>query len=172
MRRRDVLLLGAGAALAGCGFRPMYGENGAIETGPAAAELAAVRVARIPERNGQLLRRALEDRLPSPTGQGRYDLRVGVNFGVELEGFRRDGTPSRVRYIASANWYLFTMATPPVQVATGAERAFDAYNIPENQFFAADLSRDTMERRLMDQLAEDIVTRLAVVLIRQGAARA
>ncbi len=169
MRRRDFLLLGAGAGLAGCGFRPMYGESGPILSGPAAAELAAVRVARIPERNGQLLRRALEDRLPSPTGQGRYDLRVGLNFGVELQGFRRDGTPSRVRYTANATWYLFTMATPPVQVATGTERAFDAYNIPENQFFASDLSRDTMERRLVDQLAEDIVTHLAVTLMRQGA---
>jgi LPS-assembly lipoprotein len=94
----------------------------------------------------------------------RYDLRVGLSYGVEVQGFARDGTPSRVRYTASANWYLFDVGAPPRLLANGVERAFDAYNVPENQFFAADTAREATERRLVEQLAEDVVQRLAIRL--------
>lgn len=150
--------------LAGCGFEPLYGERTGLTT-RAAQELAKVRVAPISERNGVLLRRALEDRMPpGRASEIRYELRCGLTFAVDIQGYRRDGVPSRVRYTASANWFLFNTAIPPVLVANGTERFFDAYNIPENQFFAADASRDAMERRIIDTLAEDIVRRLAIVL--------
>ena len=147
--------------LSGCGFRPLYGPR---PQGAATASLAAIRVGLIAERHGQLLRRALEDRLRSGTAVARYDLRVGLSYGVEVQGFARDGTPSRVRYTASANWYLFDVGAPPRLLANGVERAFDAYNVPENQFFAADTAREATERRLVEQLAEDVVQRLAIRL--------
>lgn len=145
--------------LGGCGFRPMYGER---ESGSVTQGLQTVRVGLIPERNGQLLRRNLEQRLGSGGAQMRYDLRVGLAYGIDLQGFARDGTPSRVRITASASWFLYDAASPPRLVASGSERAFDAYNVPENQFFSADTSREATERRLLDQLADDIVRRLAV----------
>jgi LPS-assembly lipoprotein len=153
----------------GCGFRPLYGGDSAGSAAPAGAvgqELAAVRVALMPERTGQLLRRALQQRL-DPGGlapAARYDLRVGVSYNAEALGFRRDGTASRVRYIAVARWALFTMDSPPAQVVGGVERALDAYNLLDNQYFASDFSRDAAERRLADLLAEDIVRRLAMSL--------
>lgn len=151
-------------ALAGCGFEPLYGERSGLSI-RAAEQLAKVRVAPISERNGVLLRRALEQRIrPGRESEARFELRCGLTFGVDIQGYRRDGVPSRVRYTASANWFLFNTAIPPVLVANGTERFFDAYNIPENQFFAADASRYAMEQRIIDQLAEDIVVRLAVVL--------
>jgi len=166
---RRGLLAGASLALAGCGFTPMYGsaERASVAPeGPVGQDLAAVRVALVPERSGQLLRRALQQRL-DPRGQApaaRYDLRVGLQYTAEALGFRRDGSATRVRYTALAQWSLFTFASPPEQLASGVERALDSYNIPDNQFFAADFSRDAMERRLIDQLAEDIVRRLALQL--------
>jgi LPS-assembly lipoprotein len=148
--------------LSGCGFRPLYGPR---PDGATAPGLDAVRVGLIPERNGQLLRRELEERLGSRGGNAaRYDLRVGLAYGVELQGFARDGTPSRVRITATANWFLYDLNVPPRLIANGMDRAFDAYNIPENQFFSADTSRDATERRLVEQLAEDIARRLAVRL--------
>lgn len=123
-----------------------------------------MRVGLIAERNGQLLRRSLEERLRRGAAPARYDLRVGLAYGVDLQGFARDGTPSRVRVTASANWFLYDLNTPPRLLANGTERAFDAYNMPENQFFAADTARDATERRLVEQLADDIVQRLAVRL--------
>lgn len=151
-------------AVAGCGFEPLYGERSGLST-RAAEQLAKVRVAPISERNGVLLRRALEQRMrPGRESEARYELRCGLTFGVDIQGYRRDGVPSRVRYTATASWFLFSTAIPPVLVANGTERFFDAYNIPENQFFAADASRYAMEQRIIDQLAEDMVVRLAVVL--------
>ncbi|HWT07849.1 MAG TPA: LPS assembly lipoprotein LptE [Roseomonas sp.] len=156
--RRAILALPA-LALAGCGFRPMYGPR----PDSTAAGLETVRVGLITERNGQLLRRQLEQRLGrGGSAPARYDLRVGLAYGIDVQGFERDGTPSRVRITATANWYLYDTNAPPRLVAQGTDRAFDAYNVPENQFFASDAARDAAERRLMDQLANDIVQRLAV----------
>ncbi len=111
------------------------------------------------------MRRRLEEGL-APTGRGavtaRYDLRIGLSYSVELQGFRRDGFPSRVRFTATATWLLFDVAAPPREITRGTERAFDAYDIPENQFFAADVARDTMERQLIEQLAQQILERLAM----------
>lgn len=147
-------------ALAGCGFRPMYGDSPrALAT---TRGLETVRVGLIPERNGQLMRRRLEERLGTGGALPQYDLRVGLGYGIEQQGFRSDGSPSRVRITATAQWYLYDTNVPPRLVATGTERTFDAYNIPENQFFAADASRQATERRLVEQLSEDIVRRLAV----------
>ena len=155
--RRAILALPA-LALAGCGFRPMYGPRPEGAT----AGLETVRVGLISERNGQLLRRHLEQRLGRGSGPARYDLRVGLAYGIEVQGFARDGTPSRVRMTATANWFLYDTNVPPRLIAQGIDRTFDAYNVPENQFFASDTARDAAERRLMEQLANDVVQQLAV----------
>ncbi len=167
--RRSLLAAGAALTLPGCGFRPIYA-TGSGPSADVARELSAVRVARVPERNGQILRRALEERFATTGSQARYDLRVGVGFAAEIEGFRRDGTPSRVRFVATAPWSLFTMATPPVLLGSGTERAFDAFNLAENQFFASDNAREAMERRLVEQVAEDVARRLSVYFATRAAA--
>ncbi|MCO6415291.1 LPS assembly lipoprotein LptE [Siccirubricoccus sp. KC 17139] len=171
--------LGRRAALAGllgltgCGFRPLYGPVSALDggTGDIRAELAAVRVGPIFERQGQLLRRNLlrkfEDSAPGTPG--RYLLQVWVSSGVEVLGYRRDGTITRVRYTASGNWNLTTMGTPPQTIAASAipYRTLDSFNIPDLQFFAADSARDAMEARVADDLAEEIFRRVAVELRRR-----
>jgi LPS-assembly lipoprotein len=163
--RRAFIALGVPLLAAGCGFRPMYGQGSGPEDAKVAASLAAVKVGLITERQGQLLRRRLEQGL-APKGQEgvrpQYDLRVGLAYGFELQGFRRDGFPSRVRFNATANWFMFDLGAPPQEIARGTERASDAYDIPENQFFAADVARDTMERQLIEQLAQQILERLAL----------
>ena len=163
--RRALIALGLPLLAAGCGFRPMHGRSGLREDAQVSDALAAVKVGLITERQGQLMRRRLEEGL-APAGRGvvtaKYDLRIGLGYGVELQGFRRDGSPSRVRFSATAQWFLFDVAAPPREITRGTERASDAYDIPENQFFAADVARDTMERQLIEQLAQQILERLAM----------
>lgn len=143
----------------------MHARRGTEEDTRVAESLAAVKVGLITERQGQLMRRRLDQGL-APMGRGantaRYDLRVGLGYAVELQGFRRDGFPSRVRFTATATWLLFDVAAPPREIIRGTARAFDAYDIPENQFFSADVSRDTMERQLIEQLAQQILEQLAM----------
>ncbi|MCA3426547.1 MAG: hypothetical protein INF34_07580, partial [Roseomonas sp.] len=162
--RRALIALGLPLLAAGCGFRPMYGQGGGREDAQVSASLAAVKVGLITERQGQLLRRRLEEGLAPKGREGvrpQYDLRVGLGYGVEIQGFRRDGAASRVRFTATANWFLFEVGAPPREITKGTVRAFDAYDIPENQFFAADVARDTMERQLIEQLAQQILQQLA-----------
>ncbi|MDQ1081049.1 LPS assembly lipoprotein LptE [Pseudoroseomonas cervicalis] len=170
-RRLLALLAGAPAALAlsGCGFRPVYGPqdsvSGASAPAPVRAVLASTFVAIIPERSGQLLRRSLQQRLGAAgSAAPNYELRVGLQLAAEPEGFRRDGTASRIRYNAIATWQLVTLGPEPATRAEGTERAFDSFNIPDNQFFAADFSRDATVQRLVEQLANDIVLNLSVRL--------
>ncbi len=165
LSRRALIALSLPLLAAGCGFRPMHGRSGSREDTEVAAALAAVKVGLITERQGQLLRRRLEQGL-APNGRGavaaKYDLRVGLGYGVEIQGFRRDGFPSRVRFSATASWFLYDVSAAPREIARGTERATDAYDIPENQFFAADAARETMERQLIDQLAQQILEKLAI----------
>jgi LPS-assembly lipoprotein len=169
--RRAFLGLGTAGllGLSGCGFRPLYGSSGAA-SGPVAAEFGAIDVARIPERSGQLMRRALQQRLwAGGQSSPRYTLTAFPAFGVEPEGIRTSGLPTRIRFTGTASWWLTTKDVPPQAIANGAERSFDAYDLPDNQFFAADAARDAMMARLIDQMAEDIVARLAVRFREQGA---
>ncbi len=137
-----------------------------------ADELGAVRVGRTFERNGQLLRRALQQRLEDsrPGTPARYELRVGLTTATELQGYRQDGLISRVRVTMTSDFTMVRAEEPNEELLRGTARRFDAYNIPDLQFFAADVSREAMERRLVDALAEDIVRRVSLELRRRGQA--
>lgn len=163
--RRAFLTASLPLLAAGCGFRPLHGRRGGPEDAKVAADFASVKVGLITERQGQLMRRRLEEGL-APAGSGvvtaKYDLRVGLIYGLEVQGFRRDGFPSRVRFSATSNWFLYDVGAPPREITRGTERAFDAYDIPENQFFAADAARENMERQLVEALAQQILEKLAI----------
>jgi LPS-assembly lipoprotein len=166
LTRRGLLSAGAALALSGCGFRPLNAPVAAADSpDDVAVQLAAVRVGLVPERNGQLLRRALESRLAArnrTSPAARYELRVTLLPGSEAQGYRRDGSPSRVRTTITAPWTLSTLSVPPEQVITGTARAIDAYNIPDNEFFAAIASAEAADRRMIDRVAEDIILRLTL----------
>lgn len=175
MSSRRALLALPLLALGACGFRPLYGPQG-NGAGVAANEprlrdsLASVRVGIIPERNGQLLRRALQRQLEGNTSgvQARYDLEVSLVNATEILGFQTDGLATRVRIIATANWVLATMGVPREVVDRGTARTMDAFNLPNLQFFASDASREDMERRLIAELSERVTLGVAVALRRRA----
>lgn len=172
---RRALLCGGGAGLAfllsGCGFRPLHAplESTAGEV-PAdvQAELAAVRVGPIGERYGQMMRRDLQRRLEgnAPGTPARYLLNVGIGLSAEVLGYRRDGTISRVRYTARGEWTLTTQSVPPRIIGQSALpfRTIDSFNVPDLQFFSADTSREAMERRLAEVLADEIAREVTFAL--------
>lgn len=168
---RRALLGAAGLlGLSGCGFRPLHGPIAGADgsTSDLAAELAAVRVGPVYDRTGQLLRRNLQRRLEdsAPGTPARYELNVSYVPGVEVLGYRRDGTITRIRYTFTGNWELATLSVPPQPVARAAIpfRTFDSFNIPDLQFFSADSARDAMEARAMETLAEEVTRQVAMAL--------
>ena len=70
MRRRRLLALVSGVTLSGCGFQPVFMPTASGKAGVAQRELAAVHVNLIPDRPGQLLRQALQQRFE--TGQRQF----------------------------------------------------------------------------------------------------
>ena len=159
--RRRLLVLAACLAASACGFRPLYlpAEAGG---GGAASDLAAISVDVMPERSGQLLRQALQQRLEGSGGAAqRFTLTAGLVIGGEGIGVLPDNSVTRVRLIGNANWYL--RATDPARtlVTSGSARATDSFNVINQQYFFADLNNDATQRRVIEVIADQITLQLA-----------
>ncbi len=162
--RRRSMLAGLGLApLVGCGFEPVYRRTASGNPGPAARELAEIHVLLIPDRPGQLLREALQQRFQG-AGSGaerRYDL--GVVFWIAGEGIAilPDNTNTRTRLIGRANWTLVARDSAHTKIIDGTARALEGVNIFDTQYFAGDLETEQVTARLADQIADEITLRLA-----------
>ena len=157
-------------ALTACGFQPVYMPTATGKPGVAQRELASVSVGIIPDRPGQLLRQALQQRMASDGGgQRRYDLRVTYWIAGEGVSILSDSSATRLRLTAYANWTLVSNDTAQVRLTNGQARAIDAMNVFDQQFFALDLQNETVQQRLAEQVAEQITTQLALWFREQAA---
>jgi LPS-assembly lipoprotein len=172
LARRQMLALATGATLSGCGFQPVYMPTASGSAGVAQRELAAIEVAIIPDRPGQLLRQALQDRLAMGASgvARRYELHVG--FGISGEGIaiQPDTSPTRIRFIGNATWNLVAQDPGRTQLTNGYATTVDALNIIDTQYFAADLSSEAIQRRMAESLADQITIQLAAYFRRRAAA--
>ena len=163
--------VGSLLALAGCGFQPVYMPTASNKPGPAQRGLASVYVAIIPDRPGQILREALQERLGDDAGTpAAYDL--AVTFGVSGEGvaIEANDIATRLRLIGNANWRLMDHDAKRTVLTSGTARALDGVNIFDSQYFAADLEVEAEQRRIAENLATQIATQIAI-WFRQQAAR-
>ncbi len=156
--------------LASCGFRPVYGPSKAGGPGPAQTELAAVNVALIPERAGQLLRQALQERFERAgiAAAPRYDLVVAYGVAAEAIAIQPDTSSSRTRVTGTATWKLLAQDAQRTTLASGIARDEDGFNIFNEQYFAADLESETVQRRMAEAVADQITMRLAAYFDRQS----
>lgn len=160
--RRGVLAMLAATGLGGCGFQPLYGNS--PESGAVLDRLAEINVQLIPERVGQLMRQSLMARLERG-GAGaarRYDLAVQLSITMDPIAIQPDNSTSRVRLVGTANWVLTAKDAQRRTITSGAVREVDGYNIVNQQFFAAELTSNAVQRRMTDALAEQITTQLAL----------
>lgn len=158
------MAIGAGAALSGCGFRPVYGPgpNGAL--GQAAAGLAEINVPPLPERSGQILRQFLQQDfdIGGPGGVKLYEL--VVSYGVSSEGIaieRANSIATRVRYVGNASWSLVSADAQRKTLTSGHARSYDAFNPIDGQYFYTDLAGEQTQQRLAQAVAEQMTLQLA-----------
>jgi LPS-assembly lipoprotein len=154
--------------LGGCSIHPLYAPN-AFGTADATAltvqqQLRQVQVSLIPERDGQLLRLALQNRLDAGD-QGtfsRYTLSMNYSISESGLGLLGDNTTTYARIVAVAKWSLSTqdLSTQNILV-TNTAQAVDGLNQFDNQPFALTLETDTVHKRLAEAIADQIVARLA-----------
>ena len=167
--RRAFLAGGGAAVLGGCGFRPLYlpeGGSGSV----ASTELAAVYIPVMPERAGQLLRQALQQRMDGP-GLGvakKYDLITSPAISGEGIAIQRDSSTTRIRLNGSAAWTLRLLNLEHTVLTSGNSRIVDGYNILSNQFFAADMESEAAFRRITSALADQIVLQVGIFLKRRA----
>jgi LPS-assembly lipoprotein len=175
MRRRRLLgfggaALGAGVLgpLGGCSPHPLYAPDAFGTSDPQSqtvqAQLRQVQVALLPDRTGQLLRAALQSRLQAGESPEytRYNLAVSFDIAQIGLGIQNDSTITYIRLIATAPWSLSSQDNPkhPILVSNTAEAA-DSLNTFDNEPFGQELETNTVEARLADAIADQIVTRLA-----------
>jgi LPS-assembly lipoprotein len=166
--RALALLLAAALPLSACGLQPMYAGGG---SGRVAQGLAAVEVGPIEGRAGWLVRNALTDRLTqSGAAQApRYRLDVLLDDDLEGLGLLGDDTIGRERRTLRARYQLVEAATGSVLL--DATASSDAGIDIVSSEYATVAAEQTALERLSDQLADQIVTRLALYASRTAAAR-
>ena len=174
-RRRLVqgtLSLAGVAGLAGCGFQPVYMPTATGNPGPPQREMAAIEVGIIPDRPGQLLRQALQQRLGSDSGIAAPRFTLAVSYSIAGEGIavQPDSTPSRIRLIGHADWKLSSLAPAHPPVTSGSARAFEGMDVLDQQYFAADLESEAVQQRLAGEIADQIAMQLAVFFRRRATA--
>jgi LPS-assembly lipoprotein len=151
-------------ALGGCGFHPLYAPSGATN-----AELSHIFVDIIPNRQGMLLRQALQERLEGNSEAEKYYV-LSVNYAQNYspEGVQSDSSISRNRYLGIAHWVLKKPGFLGSTLASGYAQSLDGNNNINSQFFYSDLQSDAINRRIGDALADAIAEELAVYFRTHG----
>jgi len=160
------LVLSAVFALAGCGWTPLYADR---ETGPADAELRAIKVSPIPERIGQRLAMALResfnpDGAPSPQ---RYRLDTLLTATRSDLGIQQTGLGSRGKLDATVSFWLRDIKTGTALLANSVHTS-ESFDILANNY-ASVVAEEDARIRAVEELRRDIVTRLTLFLQRRAA---
>ncbi|MBW7920493.1 MAG: hypothetical protein H3C51_00135 [Rubellimicrobium sp.] len=145
-------LLGAGLALAGCGFVPAMGEGGAGRFRGATAITAPATV------DGYRLLARIEDRL-GRADAARWHLTVTLDTDESSAAYGADGSIGRATVTGQAGWRLTEGADGPL-VGEGRARAFAGYDSGLSNTVALRAAAIDAHERLMVQLADQIVTQM------------
>ena len=152
--------------LAGCGWAPLYADRAA---GPADTELAAIKVAPIPERIGQSLALGLRQWL-NPTGApvpSRYLLRTLLQTTRLDLGILSLGFGTRARFDVVANFTLIDIATS-APLFTATSHAAESFDIVSN-YYSNVVAEEAARERAAEEIRRDIVTQLTAFLQRRAA---
>jgi len=170
--RRGVCM-GLALTLAGCGFQPVYMPTASSKPGVAQRDLSTVFVEIIPERPGQLLRQALQERFGNDSGTpAAYNLHVTFGVAGEGIGIEANNLATRIRLSGTANWTLISHDAKRTTLTSGSARAVDGLNIFDSQYFAGDLEIEAEQARIADNIATQIATQLAVWFRQQAVKQA
>lgn len=150
--RRGVLAGALALAVAGCGFVPAYGPEGAgvfhgrtAITAPATVE-------------GYRLLARLEDRLGQAQG-ARWHLVVTLDTDESAAGYGADGSIGRATVIGEADWRLSDGVDGPL-IGEGRARTFTGYDSGLANTVALRAASIDARERLTTILANQIITQM------------
>ncbi len=161
---RAALLALALAPLAGCGFTPVYGGQGAAfqNAGP-------ITIGEISGRTGHYLRNELARTIGHGVpGITSANLEIDLSQGIERLAFAPDQAASRSDYVGSASWTL--KAPSGLVLATGRVSERASFNFADAAY--ADLAAQTAaQERLAGLLARSIRADILIAAGRQNTAK-
>lgn len=143
--------------LGACGFKPLYEAGGSSKQ--MQAELAAIDVAPIADRVGQIMRNRLLDRLNASAAQ-KYRLLVVLTQSTEGYGVRPDTATTQEQLTLVAAVKLIALDDETI-LFEEQMRARTSYDLVLSDF-ATLTQREDSARRLVLELAERIHRRLAL----------
>jgi len=166
MKRPLTILLSA-ALLGGCTLRPLYAGG---SRGQVAQSLRAVAVAPIPGRAGYFVRGALVDRLGTQGGSPRFRLEVELDDRITGFGIRLDDAVTRERRTLRARYRLVDaeVGTVLLDATAGSDAGVDVVGSE----YATVAAEQTALERLSEEVAEQIVSRVALFVSRTPAPQA
>lgn len=151
-----------------CGFQPMYGSSGnGAQAESVSAKLSLTEVATIPDRNGQMLRNTLVQKMYSYGGAvEKYRLTVSLRSDMTNMGLQRDATATLTRLNMTADFILEEKATGKTLLQSSSKSTV-VFNILSAQYGSIVNEKDA-ERRAINDIASDITTKLAAHFSRVG----
>ena len=158
LKKRHLLLLAA-LLVAGCRFQPVYGTHSAGSS--TVADLNNIAIDNIPDRNGQVLRNDLIDRMygKDRSSQPAYRLQVTITHGEEDLGILANATATRSLLNLSST-YVLTDAKGK-QILTGTAHSVASFD-KLDQIYATVAARQDAYDRTLHEVSEQIVNRLSL----------
>jgi hypothetical protein len=150
---------------AGCGWQPLYADP---QTGPADAQLRAIRVAPIAERTGQRLELALRHAF-NPTGidtPTRYELKTTLAVSRADLGVQAQGLATRSKIDGFATFVLSDLRTGK-PLLTDTTHSFETFDVEPNGY-ATIVNDNDARARVAEELSREIVARLTLFMQRRA----
>ncbi len=162
--RRLTVLAMLCVVLAGCGFHPLYAPKSSNDWDP---DLAAIRVAPIKDRPGQILELALRENLNPAAAKVAARWRVNTDLTISRSdlGIQRNATATTSEITVNVRFTVFDLKSgTPIYTSTARavgdfDQIYDAYATQ----VAADAARD----RALRQISDEMTLRLALFVRKQ-----
>ena len=152
-----VVLALAATGLSGCGFTPLYAQQGV------ASNLAAIDVVAPDGRTGFLMRQHLDDAFArNRGGPAAYEMRLAVGEARYPRGVRIDNVATRYEYVLTADYVLSTLPARAL-AKRGQVRVTLTYDSADQPYASIAAQQDAQDRAA-EEAARRIQLELAVWL--------
>ncbi len=161
MRNARALLLLPLLMLTGCGFHSVYGAHTNDDGTPVASALNDIAIDNIPDRNGQMLRDDLIDRMygRNRPAQPLYTLKVKIHFVEQDLGILANATSTRELLDMYADYDL--VDAKGASILAGHAHSVASFDRLDQMYGTVAAREDALERTL-HECSEQIVNRLSV----------
>jgi LPS-assembly lipoprotein len=151
------VLTAASVALSGCGFTPLYAQQGVV------SNLAAIEVVAPEGRTGFLIRQSLDDAFAKNRGgPAAYRMNLSLAEARYPRGIRIDNVATRYEYVLTANYQLSSLPSGAF-AKRGVVRVELTYDSADQPYASISAQQDA-QQRAAEEAARRIQLELAVWL--------